>query len=248
MSGPRIALVLGGARSGKSTEAERLVADWADGRPVTYVATALPDNDDPSLAARVAAHRARRPATWATVDAGRDLPGVLRSIEGPVLLDSLGPWVAAAFPDAPEPRAVVDALLDRDGDTVVVSDEVGLAVHPVSASGRWFVDALGSVNQSVSAVATHACLVVAGRVLVLPPASAPDVGAGRSDDAPLDSSVPGPADSAERQHPAPGSDGPDAGVMGTGAGTGAVTRTAAGTPAADAPGSAARAPRTAGST
>jgi adenosylcobinamide kinase / adenosylcobinamide-phosphate guanylyltransferase len=170
----RVALVLGGARSGKSVEAERLVTRWAGGEPVTYVATALLDVDDPSLAGRVAAHRARRPASWTTVDAGPDLAGVLAGLVGPVLLDSLGPWVAAAHPDTPDPAPLVTALAGRQGDTVVVSDEVGLAVHPTSASGRWFVDALGSVNQAVAAVADDVRLVVAGRVLVLPPPGAED--------------------------------------------------------------------------
>ena len=169
--GARTSLVLGGARSGKSAEAERLVAALAAGGPVTYVATAQLDTDDPALAERVAAHRARRPATWATVDAGADLPGVLRATTGPVLLDSLGPWVAAGYPDAPDVDAVVTALAGRHGDTVVVSDEVGLAVHPTSESGRWFVDALGTVNQAVAALADDVRLVVAGRVLVLPPAT-----------------------------------------------------------------------------
>ncbi|HEX2577111.1 MAG TPA: bifunctional adenosylcobinamide kinase/adenosylcobinamide-phosphate guanylyltransferase [Aquihabitans sp.] len=174
MSG-RVALVLGGARSGKSVEAERLVATWAAGEQVTYVATALLDGDDPSLAERVAAHRARRPSGWATVDAGSDLPGTLRATVGPVLLDSLGPWVAAAHPGSPATAELVAALAERDGDTVVVSDEVGLAVHPVSAAGRWFVDELGALNQAVAAAADDVRLVVAGRVLVLP---APDDGAG----------------------------------------------------------------------
>ena len=166
----RIALVLGGARSGKSAEAERLVAAWAAGQPVTYVATALLDTDDPSLADRVAAHRARRPTSWVTVDAGVDLSAILRAAVGPVLLDSLGPWVAAGFPAMPDAGPVLAALEERDGDTVVVSDEVGLAVHPASESGRWFVDALGSLNQAVAALADDVRLVVAGRVLVLPAA------------------------------------------------------------------------------
>lgn len=169
MTGGRVALVLGGARSGKSVEAERLVSRWADGAAVTYVATALLDPHDPLLAAQVAAHRERRPAGWATVDAGTDLQEVLRVTTGPVLLDSLGPWVAASFPEQPDPAGLVAALAGRSGDTVVVSDEVGLAVHPVSESGRWFVDALGAVNQAVAAVAVDVRLVVAGRVLVLPP-------------------------------------------------------------------------------
>lgn len=175
----RIALVLGGARSGKSAEAERLVARWADGAPVTYVATALLDVDggDPALAERVAAHRARRPDHWATVDAGGDLAAVLLATTGPVLLDSLGPWVAAAHPAAPDPAPLVAALATRAGDTVVVSDEVGLAVHPTTEAGRWFVDALGTVNQAVAAIAVDVRLVVAGRALSLPPAEVDDADA-----------------------------------------------------------------------
>jgi adenosyl cobinamide kinase/adenosyl cobinamide phosphate guanylyltransferase len=167
----RIALVLGGARSGKSGEAERLVTRWAEatGAAVTYVATARLDVDDASLAARVAAHRERRPAHWTTVDAGDDLPAVLRSTSGPVLLDALGPWVADGHPENPDAGALVDALLARTGDTVVVSDEVGLSVHPPTEAGRWFVDAMGTVNQAVAAVADDVRLVVAGRVLTLGP-------------------------------------------------------------------------------
>ncbi|MBA3281826.1 MAG: bifunctional adenosylcobinamide kinase/adenosylcobinamide-phosphate guanylyltransferase [Acidimicrobiia bacterium] len=189
----RVALVLGGARSGKSVEAERLVTRWADGSAVTYVATALLDSGDDRLTERVAAHQQRRPATWATVQAGADLPAVLRATAGPVLLDSLGPWVAASFPGPPDHAALVIALNERDGDTVVVSDEVGMAVHPVSESGRWFVDSLGTVNQAVAAVAAEVRLVVAGRVLVLPPAD--DTGTG-SEGAP-----PPPTPSREQDGP-----------------------------------------------
>lgn len=168
----RIVLVLGGARSGKSAEAERVVTTLAGSRVVTYVATALLDTEDPSLAERVAAHRARRPPTWLTVDAGSNLPAVLQAATGPVLLDSLGPWVAGGHPSPPDTAALVSAITERDGDTVVVSDEVGLAVHPTSESGRWFVDAVGMLNQAVAAVAGEVRLVVAGRVLVLPAALA----------------------------------------------------------------------------
>jgi adenosyl cobinamide kinase/adenosyl cobinamide phosphate guanylyltransferase len=165
-----LALVLGGARSGKSAEAERLVSALAGGGSVTYVATALLDVDDPSLAARVAAHRARRPASWTTVDAGDDLAGVLRAHPGAVLLDAVGPWVAAHHPAAPDVDGLVAALVERRGPTVVVSDEVGLAVHPATEAGRWFVDVMGTANQAIAAVADDVRLVVAGRVLVLPPA------------------------------------------------------------------------------
>lgn len=166
----RLALVLGGARSGKSAEAERLITRWAGPEPVTYVATALLDTDDRSLADRVDAHRARRPAAWTTVDAGPDLAATIAAAAGPLLVDALGPWVAAAWPETPDPAPLVAALLAHRGDVVVVSDEVGLAVHAPTPQGRWFVDALGTVNQAVAAVADDVRLVVAGRVLALPPA------------------------------------------------------------------------------
>ena len=161
-----ITLVLGGARSGKSEVAERIAARLPG--PITYLATLVPGSD-PDLAARIEAHRARRPAGWRTVEAGAELPAVLRSVPGPVLLDGLGPWVAAS------PGMVVDtvafgaALAGRGADTVVVSEEVGLGVHPATEDGRRFRDALGELNQSVAAVADEVLFVVAGRTLRLDP-------------------------------------------------------------------------------
>ncbi len=170
-------MVLGGTRSGKSAFAE-LLASRHDA-PVTYVATMIPAGD-PDLEARVAAHRQRRNPAWETVDAGADLPRLLAALRGTVLVDSLGPWVAAAAATVGvgagdrgggggDEGELCAALLGRPGDTVVVSDEVGLAVHPSTEEGRRFQDALGSVNHAVSAVADRVYLVVAGRPLELPP-------------------------------------------------------------------------------
>jgi adenosylcobinamide kinase/adenosylcobinamide-phosphate guanylyltransferase len=159
-----IALVLGGARSGKSRHAERLAASLPE--PVTYMATACVDGDT-DLAARVAEHRARRPASWTTIESGHELPGVLRATAGTVLLDALGPWLAGAPDLAVDAGALCDALTTRAGDTVVVSEEVGLGVHPTTSAGRRFRDALGEVNQAVAAVADEVVLVVAGRALRL---------------------------------------------------------------------------------
>ena len=159
-----IVLVLGGARSGKSDHAERLAASLP--QPTTYIATACVDGDD-DLAARVAAHRARRPASWATIESGPDLPGVLRTTTGTVILDALGPWLAAAAELDVDATALCDALTARAGDTVVVSEEVGLGVHPATVAGRRFRDALGELNQAVAAVAGDVVLVVAGRALRL---------------------------------------------------------------------------------
>ena len=164
-----ITLVLGGTRSGKSAVAEELAA--RHGPPVTYVATMAPAGDR-ELEERVAAHRARRDPAWETVEADDDLPGLLARLRGTVLVDSLGPWVAAADGGA-DGESLGAALGGREGDTVVVSDEVGLAVHPSTEQGRRFQDALGSVNHAVACVADRVFLVVAGRALALPPAGPP---------------------------------------------------------------------------
>jgi adenosyl cobinamide kinase/adenosyl cobinamide phosphate guanylyltransferase len=159
-----ITLVLGGTRSGKSEVAESLVAASASD-PVTYVATGSPSDDD--MAARIAAHRARRPADWKTEEAGLDLPGVLAAVAGPALVDSLGSWVAAHADLAPDVDSLCRVLAARTADTVVVSEEVGLGVHAPTERGRRFVDALGDLNRAVAEVADEVLLVVAGCVLPL---------------------------------------------------------------------------------
>jgi adenosyl cobinamide kinase/adenosyl cobinamide phosphate guanylyltransferase len=158
-----ITLVLGGAGSGKSAFAERLVSRLP--LPVTYVATA--EVSDPDMAARVTAHRARRPPGWRTLEVGRDLGGPLGDLDGTVLVDALGTWVAGAPGFEVDGGALCRRLRRRVGDTVVVSDEVGLGVHPSTGSGRRFREALGSLNQAVAAVADDVVLVVAGRALHL---------------------------------------------------------------------------------
>ena len=160
-----ITLILGGAGSGKSATAERLAAQGPD--PVTYVATWHPDPGDADMASRVAAHRERRPSSWSVRECGDDLAEVVTSLAGTVLIDSLGTWVAGADGAAVDADTLCAALRSRPGDTVVVSDEVGLGVHPSSEAGRRFRDELGRVNQVVAAAADRVWLVVAGRVLVL---------------------------------------------------------------------------------
>jgi adenosyl cobinamide kinase/adenosyl cobinamide phosphate guanylyltransferase len=166
-----ITLVLGGTRSGKSEVAEQLVAASAAG-PVTYIATGQVTDDD--MAVRVAAHRARRPASWTTAEAGADLAAALEAAPGPVLVDSLGTWVAAHADLAPDLSALCAALATRHRGgrqgapaTVLVSEEVGLGVHPPTEVGRRFADVLGEVNRAVADVADRVLLVVAGRVLPL---------------------------------------------------------------------------------
>lgn len=170
---PHLTLVLGGTRSGKSRVAEDLVTSLATGHgPVTYVATAPLDSSDSDHGTRIARHRERRPADWVTIECPDPalLAAVIGALDGPVLLDSLGTWVAG-HEDllAVDPTALVATLSARRAPTVVVSEEVGLSLHAPTEVGRRFVDALGETNQAVAAVAGRVLLVVAGRVLELPP-------------------------------------------------------------------------------
>jgi adenosylcobinamide kinase/adenosylcobinamide-phosphate guanylyltransferase len=171
---PRRTLVLGGARSGKSEEAELRVA----ARPeVTYVATAADPGGDREWSARIAAHRVRRPAWWTTVET-LDLPAVLADADGTLLIDSIGGWITGLadgigwvdrWDEAISPRVeeLVAAWRDTAAHVVAVSDEAGLSVVPESRVGRVFRDVLGQVNRRLAAESEAAALVVAGRVVEL---------------------------------------------------------------------------------
>jgi adenosylcobinamide kinase / adenosylcobinamide-phosphate guanylyltransferase len=166
-----ITLVLGGARSGKSELAEQLAA--AGPGPVTYVATAVIEDAD--FEARVQAHRARRPGSWRTIEAGANLVQALGSVPDTALVDSLGTWLAASPGFEGDLLGLLAVLTERAADTILVSEEVGLGVHPSTEVGGRFRDALGALNRDVSAVADQVFLVVAGRPLRLdgPPVAKP---------------------------------------------------------------------------
>ncbi|SEL19210.1 bifunctional adenosylcobinamide kinase/adenosylcobinamide-phosphate guanylyltransferase [Nonomuraea pusilla] len=171
---PRRSLLLGGSRSGKSAEAElRLAAEPY----VTYVATGPGGAGDAEWAARVRAHRERRPAHWATLET-TDLVAALRGADAPLLVDGLGTWLAAVFDEhgawegdrtAVDARcdALVAAWREASAPVVAVSDEVGMGVVPATASGRAFRDALGRLNERLAAESEYVALVVAGRLLEL---------------------------------------------------------------------------------
>lgn len=159
-----IILVLGGARSGKSAFAERLSEGLSS--QVTYLATGVVGSDE-NFSERIAQHQSRRPHNWSTVEAGGDVATHLRALDGTVLVDSLGTWLAGHENFAVNIDELINALLGRVHDTVLVSEEVGLGVHPSTALGGEFRDALGLVNQRVAEIADSVLLVVAGRALKL---------------------------------------------------------------------------------
>ncbi|CAN5529593.1 bifunctional adenosylcobinamide kinase/adenosylcobinamide-phosphate guanylyltransferase [soil metagenome] len=183
-------LVLGAARSGKSSTAERLATEVADelaGRsgshthPVTYVATGPATGSDPEWAERVRRHRERRPARWRTVET-TDVASLLADARGPVLVDCLTLWLTAlldaagAWDARPGWREHVDREVTRLADAwvatpmpvIAVSNEVGAGVVPSTAAGRLFRDEQGRLNARLAATADRCLLVVAGRTLELP--------------------------------------------------------------------------------
>ena len=176
-------LILGGARSGKSTYAEQLAAESA--KEVIYLATA--QAGDVEMQARIARHRQQRPPHWKTVEETIALADVLhlwRSPQSLILIDCLTLWLsnllfseAHDFPEVGtitppaafgrERERFLQALDQFEGDIVMVSNEVGMGVVPQGAISRCFVDEAGRLNQTVAARCDRVVLVAAGLPLTL---------------------------------------------------------------------------------
>lgn len=173
-----LTLLLGGARSGKSTLAVRRAE--ACGAPVVFVATA--EARDAEMHDRIARHRAERPAAWSTLEAPHDLEATIgqATAEDTVILDCLSLWVANLMERGDDPGAVEAAAEraahlaeQRTGRVIAVSNEVGMGVVPAYPLGRSYRDQLGRVNAIWARHAEEALLVVAGRTLALQPTDPP---------------------------------------------------------------------------
>jgi adenosylcobinamide kinase / adenosylcobinamide-phosphate guanylyltransferase len=167
---PPITLVLGGARSGKSRYAERLVE--AAAASATYCATA--EAGDAEMAERIATHRARRGPFWRTVEAPVALADAISAEaapEHPVLVDCLTLWLSNLLLAGKEPgesaSALCHTLHEAAGPVVLVSNEVGMGLVPETPLGRRFRDAAGRLNQEVAALADRVVFIAAGLPLVL---------------------------------------------------------------------------------
>ena len=165
---PSLALVLGGARSGKSRHAEEMIAARAP--PWIYVATGLAHDEE--MRRRIAAHQARRDQRWQTVEAPLDLAQALdRAGAAPVLVDCLTLWLTNLILGGHDVEtaacALEQALERRTGPTVLVGSEVGLGIVPENALARRFRDEAGLLHQRVAARAGLVVLVAAGLPLVL---------------------------------------------------------------------------------
>ena len=164
-------LVLGGARSGKSTFAEKLAA--TSELAVTYIATAQVYDDE--FAKRIAHHQARRPADWQVIEAPFNLASVLESHatgNSCVIVDCLTLWLAQCIcPDCALPEtvsweneraALVKALPNLKGDVILVSNEVGMGIVPLGEINRQFQDEQGRLNQSIATLADKVSFITAG--------------------------------------------------------------------------------------
>ena len=172
---PPVSLVLGGARSGKSTYAEKLATGTLFGgapRPALYIATA--EAGDVEMATRIMAHRARRGANWTTIEVPLALDEALlgNAVAGrPILVDCLTLWLSNLMHAGRDLDEAADELVRAlDGlaaPVVLVSNEVGLGIVPETPLGRAFRDAQGRLNMRMAERADRVISMTAGLPLVL---------------------------------------------------------------------------------
>lgn len=168
-----IHFVLGGSRSGKSRRAESLAS--ASGQPVAYIATYAADPADDEMRLRVERHQQRRPSHWKTIEDRFDLENIVRETKDVLfLLDCLTLWLSFQLATGRSSKEILSELeqtlflirkLERS--FIVVSNEVGAGIVPLTPESRSFRDLCGSANQLVAAHATTVELIVAGLPLVL---------------------------------------------------------------------------------
>lgn len=162
-------LITGGARSGKS----RLAQSIGEGSllPVTFVATATAGDED--MSQRIAAHRAGRPGSWATIEAPLDIEESLGKVDpsGMVIVDCLTLWTSNLMMEGEDETAIRDRAeslaryLTAFTSVVVVTNEVGLGIVPDNALARVYRDILGRVNATFADAFDQVLLAVAGRVV-----------------------------------------------------------------------------------
>jgi adenosylcobinamide kinase / adenosylcobinamide-phosphate guanylyltransferase len=167
----RLIYVTGGARSGKSSFAERRATELG-GNQVTYLATA--QAFDAEMTDRIGRHRAERPAGWHTLEEPLELCSAVQKVQGVLLLDCLSLWVSNLVLRGDSDEQILQAAGDliksqelRGGPLIAVSNEVGLGIVPDNALARRYRDTLGWVNQRFAAASDEAWMLVSGLPLRL---------------------------------------------------------------------------------
>ncbi len=167
-----LTVLIGGARSGKSSAAVRRA--MAIGAPVTFIATAEPR--DAEMTERIARHRTERPDDWSTVEAPIAVVDAVTAapVADTVIVDCLTLWVSnllgAEWDDGlvvAAADALATAALAQPGATIVVTNEVGSGLVPMELLSRRYRDLLGTVNAIVAGPADHAYFMMAGRAVAL---------------------------------------------------------------------------------
>jgi adenosylcobinamide kinase/adenosylcobinamide-phosphate guanylyltransferase len=174
----RLTLILGGARGGKSTYAQKLARERSHN--VTYIATAQAMDEE--MRARIAIHQQERPGGWRTIEASKNIADHLPKEtlqEGVILLDCLTMLVsnilleASGSEDTPDEASAIpaveaeitslmDAILASTAEWIIVSNEVGMGLVPPYPLGRLYRDLLGKTNQQIAEIADDVYLLVAG--------------------------------------------------------------------------------------
>jgi len=170
-----IELILGGARSGKSTLAEKKAA--ASGLAVTYIATADPRDlgEDKEMLERIAHHQSQRPAEWLLVEEPIFLATLLKTLAAPeklLLVDCLTLWLSNLLHKGEvlkETQALLEVLPALPGHVILVSNEVGMGIVPLGELTRRYVDEAGRLHQRVAELADSVTFVAAGIPLQLKP-------------------------------------------------------------------------------
>ncbi|WP_339669444.1 bifunctional adenosylcobinamide kinase/adenosylcobinamide-phosphate guanylyltransferase [Dasania marina] len=162
--------VLGGARSGKSSLAEKLCASYGD--KVAYIATANKAFNDGEMDARIAKHQQQRPQHWHTIEAPIALAGALAQLQhyDAVMIDCLTLWLSNCLHEGNWPQQRQDflkALENFNGELIMVSNEVGMGIVPLGELSRSFVDESGFLHQAVAALCERVIFTAAGLPLVM---------------------------------------------------------------------------------
>jgi adenosylcobinamide kinase / adenosylcobinamide-phosphate guanylyltransferase len=169
---PKIILVTGPARSGKSEWAESLAMQSQ--KNITYVATAQLNPDDREWQARIEQHRQRRPESWKTLQVPVELARTIQdsTVSDCLLIDSLGTWLANLLEQDAEVwqktlEILLQSLKQAESEIILVAEEAGWGVVPAYPIGRLFRDRLGMLVRRVGAIANPVYLVTGGHVLNL---------------------------------------------------------------------------------
>lgn len=158
---PKVTLVLGGARSGKSRHAERLLETQGGG---LYLATA--QLRDAEMRARIDLHQSRRGDNWCTIEEPLAIADIIANNNAPILVDCLTLWLSNLMEHerdiASETDVLINSFINAKFPVVLVANEVGLGIVPMNALARRFRDEAGRLNQAMAKIAGHVVFLAAG--------------------------------------------------------------------------------------